>query len=187
MSDSGARTALSTDVDDDSSAVLLVSGGDEIMLIDNYDEEDADGPEQRPKKRGRKTADVWELFTEASQPHKAKSNMCKHCKTLINYHKKIEWVKGKKTALQWWQTDGSEWPDLKKIAIMLFSMATSSAASERNFSPMGFIHSKLRNSLAPTIVEEKLVFIKTNLPAAFYDYPVPDGPEYDSSTDEEAA
>ncbi|CAN0049655.1 unnamed protein product [Lampetra fluviatilis] len=63
------------------------------MLIDNYDEEDADSPEQRPKKRGRKTADVWELFTEASQPHKAKSNMCKHCKTLINYHKKIESVK----------------------------------------------------------------------------------------------
>ncbi|CAM9459167.1 unnamed protein product [Lampetra fluviatilis] len=92
MSNSGARTALSPDVDD-SSAVLFVSGGDEIMLIDNYDEEDADGPEQRPNKRGHKTADVWELFTEASQLHKAKSNMCKHCKTLINYHKKIESVK----------------------------------------------------------------------------------------------
>ena len=32
-----------------------------------------------------------------------------------------------------------------QICIKVFSMATSSAASERNFSTMGFVHSKLRN------------------------------------------
>jgi hypothetical protein len=62
-------------------------------------------------------------------------------------------------------------------------MVTSSAASERNFSTMGFIHTKLRNLLFPKTVE-KLVFIKTNLPTFHdYDYAVPD--EYDSSSDSE--
>ncbi|KAH6601735.1 hypothetical protein BASA61_001819 [Batrachochytrium salamandrivorans] len=52
----------------------------------------------------------------------------------------------------------------RKIAIKPFSMATSSAASERNFSTMGFIHTKLRNCLNVETVE-KLVFIKSNLPS----------------------
>ena len=43
-------------------------------------------------------------------------------------------------------------------------MTSSSAASERNFSTMGFIHSKLRNSLRPKTVE-KLVYIKCNVSA----------------------
>jgi hypothetical protein len=47
-------------------------------------------------------------------------------------------------------------------------MATSSAASERKNYAMGFIHSKIRNSLSPKTVE-KLVFIKSNLPA-FYEH-----------------
>jgi hypothetical protein len=45
-------------------------------------------------------------------------------------------------------------------------MATSSAVSERNFSTMGFIHSKLRNSQSVKTVE-KLLFIKSNM-GAFY-------------------
>ena len=73
-----------------------------------------------------------------------------------------------KTPLQWWLTDGIQWPELQQVAIKLFSMATSSASCERNFSVMGFIHSKLRNSLSPATVE-KLVFIKSNI-AAFYDH-----------------
>lgn len=32
-------------------------------------------------------------FTNAANPHNAKSNIYKHCKTLINYHKKSESVK----------------------------------------------------------------------------------------------
>jgi hAT family C-terminal dimerisation region len=54
------------------------------------------------------------------------------------------------------------------IAVKLFSMAASTASSERNFSTMAFVHSKLRNSLNKKTVE-KLVFIKSNLPA-IYDY-----------------
>ena len=62
--------------------------------------------------------------------------------------------------------DGCEWLELQKITTKLFSMATSSATAEQNFSTMGFIHSKLCNSLSPKTVG-KLVFIKSNL-AAFY-------------------
>ena len=31
--------------------------------------------------------------------------------------------------------NGKSWPEVQKIAIKLFSMATSSASSERNFAP----------------------------------------------------
>ncbi len=65
----------------------------------------------------------------------------------------------------------------------LFNMATSNAASERNFSTMGFIHSKLRNSLSAKIVE-KLVFIKSNM-GAFYNCPMSD--DYTSESDSDHA
>ena len=71
--------------------------------------------------------------------------------------------KGSKSVLQYWLVDGKSWPEVQKIAIKLFSIATSSAASERNFSTMGFIHTKLQNSLNVETVE-KLVFVKSNLP-----------------------
>ncbi len=62
-------------------------------------------------------------------------------------------------------------------------MATSSATSERNFSMMGFIHSKLKNSLNAKTVE-KLVFIKSNM-GAFYNYPTSDN--YTSKSDSDHA
>ena len=77
-------------------------------------------------------------------------------------------LKGSKIQLEHWLVDGFEWPELQKIVPKLFSMATSSATAEQNFSTMGFIHSKLCNSLNPKTVE-KLVFIKSNL-AAFYNF-----------------
>jgi hypothetical protein len=67
-------------------------------------------------------------------------------------------------SLQYWQSDGVAWPDLQKIGVKLFTLATSSASSERNFfSTMSFVHNKLRNSLSTETVE-KLVYIKTNYP-----------------------
>ena len=67
-----------------------------------------------------------------------------------------------KTVLQWWQADGTDWPLLQNLALRVFSLAASAAASERNFSTFGFIHSKLRNSLDQEKVC-KLVYIKTNM------------------------
>ena len=66
-----------------------------------------------------------------------------------------------KTVLQWWKADGTDWPLLQNLAVHVFSMAASAAASEWNFSTFGFIHSKLRNRLGPEKVK-KLVYIKTN-------------------------
>ncbi len=91
--------------------------------------------------------------------------------------------KGSKTVLQYWQTDGCQWVDLQSVAVRLFSMATSSATSERNFSTMGFIHSKLRNSLSAKTIE-KLVFIKSNM-GAFYSCPTSD--DYISESDSDHA
>ncbi|KAH6573191.1 hypothetical protein BASA50_005205 [Batrachochytrium salamandrivorans] len=71
--------------------------------------------------------------------------------------------KGSKSVMQYWLVDGKSLLELQKIAIKLFSIATSSAASERDFSTMGFIHTRLRNCLNVETVE-KLVFIKSNLP-----------------------
>jgi hypothetical protein len=57
-------------------------------------------------------------------------------------------------SLQYWHSDGAPWPDLQKIGVKLFTLAISSASSERNFSTMGFVHSKLRNSLSTETVEK---------------------------------
>jgi len=43
-------------------------------------------------KRGRIKSTIWFLFTEDSNPQLKKSAVCKHCKTLVNYHKKTEYA-----------------------------------------------------------------------------------------------
>lgn len=88
----------------------------------------------------------------------------------------------RKTALQYWQSDGTAWPELHKIALRVCSMSVSSTASERNFSTFGFIHSKQRNCLSDKSVE-KLVFIKTNY-QALYGSDCGDGPVWDESSDD---
>ena len=71
-------------------------------------------------------------------------------------------IKEKKVSiLKWWQSRGDRWPALQRLALQVFGMVASSAASERNFSTFGFIHSKPRNCLNEESVQ-KLVYIKTN-------------------------
>ena len=43
----------------------------------------------------------------------------------------------------------------------VFSMVVTTAASERNFSTLGCIHSKLQNKLSKDVLE-KLAYVKTN-------------------------
>jgi hypothetical protein len=57
----------------------------------------------------------------------------------------------------------SKYPASKALAIQVFGMVASSAASERGFSTMNFIHSKLRNCLSPEKVQ-KLIYIKISAP-----------------------
>jgi hypothetical protein len=73
-----------------------------------------------------------------------------------------------KISLQYWQVDGAEFPAIRAVALNVFSMVTSSAASERGFSTMGFIHSKMRNRVGSEKVKQ-LVFIKTNAPQLLSD------------------
>ena len=63
-------------------------------------------------------------------------------------------VNRSKTILQYWQVDGKRWPNLQKLAMKVYSMATSSASAERNFSTFGFVHSKLWNQLDPETVKK---------------------------------
>jgi len=70
-------------------------------------------------------------------------------------------LKVTKTALHYWQIDGISYPVLIKEAIKVFSMVTSSESSERKFSSMAFIHSKLCNRFENDKVN-KLIFIKNN-------------------------
>jgi hypothetical protein len=91
-------------------------------------------------------------------------------------------MEGNKSILQYWLTDGSRWPTLQSICIKLFTIATSSAASERNFSAMGFIHSKLRNRLAASTLE-KVIYVRSNLSAVIEDYEEQiDSDEYEGTT-----
>lgn len=70
-------------------------------------------------------------------------------------------VKKTKSPAQYWAIDGKAWPTLQVLAKRVFSLLTSSAASERNFSTMGFVHSKLRNKLSHSTVN-KLVYVRAN-------------------------
>jgi hAT family C-terminal dimerisation region len=89
----------------------------------------------------------------------------------------------KLSVLDYWLVNGDQWPALQKLARSVFTMATSSAASERNFSTFGFVHSKLRNSLSTDSVM-KLVYIKTN--NRQFQSQQPDPADQESGTDEDA-
>jgi hAT family C-terminal dimerisation region len=64
----------------------------------------------------------------------------------------------------------------------VFILATSNAASERNFSTFGILHSKLRNCLTAEKVEE-LVYTKNKLPTFATDRPVCSVPDDDDGGD----
>jgi hypothetical protein len=45
------------------------------------------------RKRGRQGSDLWSLYTDDVNPHQHKSAVYKHCRMLVNHHKKSESVK----------------------------------------------------------------------------------------------
>ena len=65
------------------------------------------------------------------------------------------------SVLKFWMSRGDTWPTLQSLARRVLSLVASSAASERNFSTFGSIHTRQRNCLSEAAVE-KLVYIKTN-------------------------
>jgi hypothetical protein len=62
---------------------------------------------------------------------------------------------------QYWKNISGSFPVLSSVAIALFTLVCSSAASERNFSTFGFIHSKLRNQLKNDRLK-KMIFVFAN-------------------------
>lgn len=74
----------------------------------------------------------------------------------------IQWIRdGTVTIITYWQTYGASYPYIQPIAIRIFSLITTTASAERNWSTHAFIHSQARNRLAGEKVE-KLIYIKTN-------------------------
>ncbi|KAI2510962.1 transposase [Fragilaria crotonensis] len=70
------------------------------------------------------------------------------------------------SVLMFWMSHGDAWPTLQVLARQVLSLVASSAASERNFSTFGFIHSKQRNCLSEASVE-KLVYVKNKQPTIY--------------------
>lgn len=65
-------------------------------------------------------------------------------------------------AIDWWETYGSETPDLAAIAIKILSQPISSSSAERIWSTYEYVHSAKRNKLNAKNAD-KLVYIHSNL------------------------
>lgn len=65
-------------------------------------------------------------------------------------------------AYQWWVMNGSDYPELQKVAVRVSAMVSGAGACERNWSAYDFVHSKKRNRLAPERAED-LVYVFTNM------------------------
>jgi hypothetical protein len=61
----------------------------------------------------------------------------------------------------WWFTSGSGGKLLPRIAWRILAQVVSSSSCERNWSSYSFLHSKARNRLLPSHVED-LVYVYTN-------------------------
>lgn len=65
--------------------------------------------------------------------------------------------------LQKWKAElSSTYPTLAPIAIRVFSAAGTSASTERNFSALAFLKSKLRNRLSQEKLD-KICYIRSNV------------------------
>ena len=80
-----------------------------------------------------------------------------------NYERKYNsLVSQKTTSIAWWSSTGERhFPTLADLAIRVFACLAASAAAERSFSAMGFLHSDLRNSLSTEKVN-MLTYVKMN-------------------------
>ena len=68
----------------------------------------------------------------------------------------------KLVAAEWWFMYGNQTPTLRKLAIKVLSQTASSTACERNWSTFALIHTKQRNRLAYSRLEQ-LVFCYYNM------------------------
>jgi len=76
-------------IDNNNINVALSAGAGGDPLDDNGNDDVVVGG----RKRGRQGSDMWSLYTNDVNPHQHKSAICKHCRMLMNHHKKSESVK----------------------------------------------------------------------------------------------
>ena len=65
-------------------------------------------------------------------------------------------------AAEWWFMYGNQTPTLRNLAIKVLSQTASSSVCERNWSTFALIHTKQRNRLAYSILQQ-LVFYYYNM------------------------
>lgn len=73
------------------------------------------------------------------------------------------------SSLLWWKQNGSEFPNLGKLAIKYLCPPPSSVESERLFSAASSVYTENRNRLAPENAE-KLLFIMKNMKIVNFKY-----------------
>lgn len=64
--------------------------------------------------------------------------------------------------VSWWLSYGAQFPSLQKIAVKILSQTNTSSGSERNWSVFERIHTKLRNRLVSSRIND-LVYVQYNL------------------------
>ncbi|CAM6024631.1 unnamed protein product [Sphagnum balticum] len=81
---------IESDIADDNNInVALRAGAGSDSLDGNGNDDVVVGG----RKRGRQGSDLWNLYTDDVNPHQHKLAVCKHCRMLMNHHKKSESVK----------------------------------------------------------------------------------------------
>ncbi|CAM6015243.1 unnamed protein product [Sphagnum balticum] len=81
---------IESDIVDDSNINAAPKAGAGGDPLDNNGNDDA---AVGGRKRGRQGGDLWSLYTDDVNPHQHKLAVCKHCRMLVNHHKKSESVK----------------------------------------------------------------------------------------------
>jgi hypothetical protein len=81
---------IESDIADDSNinAIPRASASGDPLDGNGNDDVDVGG-----RKRGRQGSDLWNLYTNDVNPHRHKLAVRKHCRMLMNHHKKSESVK----------------------------------------------------------------------------------------------
>ncbi|XP_027941001.1 uncharacterized protein LOC114194784 [Vigna unguiculata] len=68
-----------------------------------------------------------------------------------------------KTPADWWESYGDEYPELQKIAIHVLSLTCSSSGCERNWSSFEMVHTKRRNRLKQSTMNDVFVMANSKL------------------------
>jgi hypothetical protein len=87
----------------------------------------------------------------------------KHAACQVQSYLSTDVIPRGQNPLEWWRTNGHQFPSLPAVARRYLCAPSTSVASERLFNATGNIYSDKRHNLIPEKAE-MLLFIKRNLP-----------------------